>query len=449
MRYRLMTSLFLLGLVSSASAQVTSPVTPPDAAIPEVPGAPDELGFRFHGYLRSGFGVDGHGAGQQPFMAPLAGSKYRLGNEAETYLETTFAYGVNSEGPEPAYFDTRITLAYVAPTSQSNTFATTFSLREAFAIARRIWPAQPGATFWAGGRFYDRHDLHITDFWYRDPSGFGGGVEDIALGDRARLAFSWIGGSQDQLDSSGSVPRNELYHFNKNTFEARVYALAAGRGKLSAVFDLAHFNGDEVSTGGAPIVIEDSLGLSGTAILEWPLPVGRNKVAVQYGTGSASDFRSVLTPPLGRTFAPGEVVITDDLWQFRLTNDYLIEERGPWQLQAAFVFQEVDNGAVTNNRVRWVSLGARPVYKISRFFSVATEAGWDYTRQSDLPDGSLFKLTVAPQITPQVKFLSRPSLRAFATYAHWTDSFRGSVAPATYFDAIKGASFGVQLESWW
>jgi maltoporin len=96
-----------------------------------------------------------------------------------------------------------------------------------------------------------------------------------------------------------------------------------------------------------------------------------------------------------------------------------------------------------------VSLGARPVYKISRFFSIATEAGWDYTSQSDLPDGSLFKLTVAPQITPQLKFLSRPSLRAYATWAHWTDSFRGSVATAAYADAIKGASFGVQLESWW
>jgi maltoporin len=445
----ILVSCVFIWVAPPAGAQVTNPVTPPDAAVPQAPGAPDELGFRFHGYLRSGFGVDGTGKGQQPFIAPLAGAKYRLGNEAETYLETTFQYGVNSEGPEPAYFDTRITLAYVAPTSQSNTFASTFSLREAYALARRVWPAQPSATFWAGGRFYDRHDLHISDFWYRDPSGFGGGVEDIALGQQTRLAISWIGGSQDQLDSNGTVPRDQLYRFNKNTFEARVYGIGAGRGTVSAIFDLSHFNGDEVLTGAGSVVVEDSLGLSGTAILEWPFTGGRNKVAVQYGTGAASDFRSVLTPPLGRTFVPGEVVLTDELWQFRVTNDFLIEERGPWQLQAAAIFQELDNGALTNNRVRWVSLGARPVYRISRFFSVATEAGWDYTSQSDLPDGSLFKLTVAPQITPQLKFLSRPSLRAFATWAHWTDSFRGRVATAGYANAVKGASFGVQLESWW
>src|SRR5262245_36746092 len=72
---------------------------PPATAVPP-PSQPDGLGnpgFRFHGYLRSGFGVDGDGNGQQPFQAPLSGAKYRLGNEAETYLETTFAYGARSE----------------------------------------------------------------------------------------------------------------------------------------------------------------------------------------------------------------------------------------------------------------------------------------------------------------------------------------------------------------
>ena len=65
-------------------AQATGPVTPPDVAETSPPATVDELGFRFHGYLRSGFGVDSTGKGQQPFIAPLAGAKYRLGNEAET-----------------------------------------------------------------------------------------------------------------------------------------------------------------------------------------------------------------------------------------------------------------------------------------------------------------------------------------------------------------------------
>jgi maltoporin len=395
--------------------------------------------------------VDGSGKGQQPFKAPLAGAKYRLGNEAETYLEATFDYGVVSEDPDPAYFDTRITLAYVAPTSQSNSFATTFSLREAYALARRVWSAQPKATFWAGARYYDRHDLHISDFYYRDPSGFGGGIEDITFGDRAKLALAWIGGSQDQLDPNGTVPADQLYRLNKNTFDLRLYGIGVGRGTVTFAMDLAHFSGDDVTTSGgtAPVVLGDDVGVSETGIVEWPFPGGRYKGTVQYGTGVASDFRSVLTPPVGRTFVAGEHVDLGDLWQFRFTNDFLVDKLGPWQLQAALIYQELDNGAAANNRVRWVSVGARPVYGFGRFFSLATEAGFDHTAQSGMPDGSVFKLTVAPQISPALKFLSRPSLRAFATWAHWSDSLRGSVAVPGYASAIHGSAFGVQLESWW
>ncbi len=417
---------------------------------PPPPAAPsDPLGFRFHGYLRSGFGVDGTGKGQQPFIAPLAGSKYRMGNEAETYLETTFNYGVHTEGDDPAYFDTRITLAYVTPTSQSNTFATTFSLREAYALARRVWAAQPTATFWAGARFYDRQDVHITDFYYRDPSGFGGGLEDVALGERAKLAVAWIGGTQDELDPNGSVPPTDRFRFNKNTFDVRFYGLEFGRSKLSVAVDLSHFNGDTVTTDAAPIVVADSIGASTTAIVEVPFAGGRNKLAVQYGTGAAFDFRSILTTPAGRTFEPGEHVRFDDLWQFRIVNDFLIEKRGPWALQALAVYQDLENGAATNSRVHWVSLGARPIRQLGRFFSLATEAGWDHTSQEGLPGGSLFKLTVAPQITPALSFLSRPSLRAFATWAHWSDTYRGQIAAATNPNAVHGAAFGVQVEAWW
>ena len=408
-----------------------------------------DTGFRFHGYLRSGFGVDGTGKGQQPFIAPLAGSKYRLGNEAETYLEALFAYDANSEGEDPAYFDTQIRFAYVAPTSQSNTFATTFSLREAYALARGVWAAQPTATFWAGARFYDRYDVHLTDFWFRDPSGFGGGVEDVALGSRAKLAVAWIGGTQDQLDPSGSVPPEDLFRLNKNTLDVRVYSLCVGRGVASIAIDLSHFNGDEVPTDGAPIIAEDSFGASATGVLDWPFTGGRNRFVLQYGNGAAFDFRSVLTTPAGRTFSPGERVSFDDVWQFRVLNDFVVDERGPWALQTLALYQELENGAAADSRIRWVSLGARPVRRLGRFFSLATEVGWDYTVQGDQPGGSLVKVTVAPQIKPALKYFSRPSLRAFVTWAGWSDSFRGRVASATNPDAVRGSAVGVQMEAWW
>ena len=35
---------------------------------------------------------------------------------------------------------------------------------------------------WAGKRFYQRHDIHMNDFYYWDISGPGAGVENIDLG---------------------------------------------------------------------------------------------------------------------------------------------------------------------------------------------------------------------------------------------------------------------------
>ena len=412
-----------------------------------VPAA--DTGFRFHGYLRSGFGVNGAGKGQEPFIAPLAPAKYRLGNEAETYLETTFAYGTVPADDANARFDTQVTLAYVTPTSQSNSFSTTFSLREAFARAKGVWASQPTAAFWAGARYYDRHDVHINDFYYRDPSGFGGGLEDVSLGDRARLAFAWIGGSTDELDPNGSVPPDELYRLNKNNFDFRLYGLAAPGGTWSVAVDVAHFNGDTVQTGGAPVVVKDDLGASGSVVYEHAFQGGRYKAVVQYGTGAASDFRSVLTAPVGRTYTPGEIVDLGQQWQFRIVNDVLVEQRGPWELQAVSIYQELDNGAPADARIRWVSFGARPIYRLGRYTSLAVEAGWDHTVQNNHEGGSLVKLTVSPRITPTLKFLSRPSLRAFLTWARWSESFKGSVAPRTYWNQQGGFAAGVQLESWW
>jgi len=46
--------------------------------------------FEFHGYLRSGYGLNSEGGQQLAFQAPGTDAKYRLGNEAETYGELIF-----------------------------------------------------------------------------------------------------------------------------------------------------------------------------------------------------------------------------------------------------------------------------------------------------------------------------------------------------------------------
>ena len=60
--------------------------------------------FEFHGYFRSGYGVNSKGGQQVAFKAPGAGAKYRLGNEAETNGELIFVSNLlnpTHEGDKP------------------------------------------------------------------------------------------------------------------------------------------------------------------------------------------------------------------------------------------------------------------------------------------------------------------------------------------------------------
>src|SRR5262245_14080112 len=79
-----------------------------DVATSPPPPDPRPAGFRFHGYMRAGYGVNGEGDPQEAFRAPNAGAKFRLGNETEAYLETTFDYGIAPADEPDVFFDTRI-----------------------------------------------------------------------------------------------------------------------------------------------------------------------------------------------------------------------------------------------------------------------------------------------------------------------------------------------------
>lgn len=114
--------------------------------------------FEFHGYLRSGFGLNGVGGQQVAFEAPGAGAKYRLGNEAETYGEFIFVNNwLNPDhDTDKGWIKTEVMLE--ADTANSSTYATfpggagkdTFRLREAFIRAGNVLERQPNAKFWAG-----------------------------------------------------------------------------------------------------------------------------------------------------------------------------------------------------------------------------------------------------------------------------------------------------------
>ena len=136
--------------------------------------------FEFHGYLRSGYGLNSRGGQQVAFQAPGADAKYRLGNEAETYGELIFVNNwLNPErNSEKAWMKTEVMVE--ANTSKSVSYAgfpndrgnDQFRLREAFVQAGNLFESQPGAKFWAGERYYRRQHIDINDFYTLDVSGY-------------------------------------------------------------------------------------------------------------------------------------------------------------------------------------------------------------------------------------------------------------------------------------
>ena len=120
--------------------------------------------FEFHGYFRSGYGLNSKGGVQVAFQAPGADAKYRLGNEAETYGEFIFVNNwLNPEhNSNKAWLNTEVMIEANTGNYASyanfpgNTGNDQFRPREAFVRAGNILDSQPDAKFWVGERYYRR-----------------------------------------------------------------------------------------------------------------------------------------------------------------------------------------------------------------------------------------------------------------------------------------------------
>ena len=413
----------------------------------------DAWNFDFEGYMRSGFGINSYGNTMNVFQAPGSGAKYRLGNEAETYLETTFSIHMpKSALPDGVTFDTQIRLAYVIPHDQSNSANTETSLREAFGIARGVWAEQPQAGFWAGQRFYSRYDVHMNDFYYRDMSGYGGGVEDISIWDgSAMLSVALLGGSADDLDSSGTQYDRDDYQLNMNTIDIGLTEMDMFGGKVAFYGTFSDFNGDTFTESNSGNVLEltDSEGLAANFIYDLDLTdTISNRFVAQYGQGAASNFRALMVAPTGLITTGNEKIDVDDFKKVRLLNSILLDDGSPWSYEGLLMYEDGNYGVSGSSRNKWFSAGFRPTYHFDRYWSLAFEAGFDYTDNDRGGSGTLGKITIAPQISPDSKQMSRPVLRAFLTYAWWADDFEGSIGGSDYADSRDGFTTGIQLETW-
>ena len=186
--------------------------------------------FEFHGYLRSGYGLDGAGGQQVAFEAPGAGAKFRLGNEAETYAELIFVNNWTNPMHDPSQPWIKTEPMVEANTNNAQNYSNPntdqFRFREAFVQIGNIFKNQPNAKFWAGERYYRRQHIEIDDFYPLDMSGYGGGVEDLNVG-VGKVAIALLG---------GAIPQDITNHgtYSKGNIDARLYDVKAPLGWLAS-----------------------------------------------------------------------------------------------------------------------------------------------------------------------------------------------------------------------
>lgn len=384
------------------------------------------LPIDFGGYFRSGLGTSSEGGKEACFGLSGAGSKYRLGNECETYGELALG-GQAYKGQDGFGIRVNTRLAFVLNQNQDwEQFSP--SWREMNAVAENIGSgAFAKSKAWVGKRFYDRQDVHISDYYFWNNSGPGAGIENIDLG-ATKLAYALIRNA-DTADSK----RSALAH------DFRFSGIKVNPdGELTIG---AQINQKRNATGAAEIANGSLLTVMHT---QGNLLGGFNKIAVQYGKGSGVGTGGI-------NFGANK----DDS-VFRITEQIMVQPDGTkWSGMGTFVYEDKKD-ALSSNHTKWTSIGVRPVYHFADNYSLATELGHDSVKPDGQATRHLTKFTIAPQLSAGNGFWSRPVLRAYYTYAKWNDAAQAAAgagdalsSTGVFGASTNGSTVGFQVEAWW
>jgi maltoporin len=262
-------------------------------------------------------------------------------------------------------------------------------------------------------------------------SGYGAGVEDLNLG-VGKLAVGYLAGARPDIQTANG-------NYVKSNVDLRFYDVKAPAGTLAGWFDFATGKGGTTPSGQViPTSNGYAFGLRHQR-LEWH--GGYHVLGIQYGIGPASNFSTSIDDPTR---------FINSTARFLVTEQVLLQPSDKFAIMPIFVFQRTRDGNPQHGWDQWASFGARPEVFFTKYLSLAFEGGFDHTHSSTGQyDGWLRKFTIAPQIGAGRKFFSRPVLRAYLTYADWSDGLRGFVGGIPFQNRTNGLTYGVQAETWW
>ncbi|WP_333563122.1 maltoporin [Aeromonas sp. QDB59] len=433
----------------------------------------------FHGYFRSGVGVSGDGD-----MVKYNVNKVgRLGNENDTYGEVQLGQEVFNKDGKTFYVDSMFAMTSNGSNDWEGTGTvcnfdakqcngdSEFALRQFNVQAKGLLGFAPEATLWAGKRFYQRHDIHISDFYYWNISGPGAGIEGIQAGP-GKISFAWVRNDRSSgdvfgtysvtgketikkpvLDANGNptgqyveetvnkYTKNE--DLNVNTLDLRYAGIPLWQdGSLEVGAMYALVNETDAQKELKNNNMKDGVML--TAELTQGIFGGFNKTVLQYGTEGYSKTMAFYGD--GSWYG---AEAKDGADGFRIINWGVIPMGNSWEMGHQLVYGVGNDMWDGNDKYETMSAVIRPMYKWDDFNKTIFEGGYFQDKNKSTSgntdkDGA-YKLTLAQAWSAGSSFWARPEIRVFATYLENTEdnnAFEGNTSKDTY-------QVGVQAEAWW
>lgn len=430
--------------------------------------------FEFHGYMRSGVGRSSEGGEQVPFGLGIVPSPgFRLGNEVDNYIETVFDVRAYEKAGTSFKLHFRPVFRewYNERDASANAGGTVdgahgynpnqkIYLRETWGEATGVFGKSSSmfkdATLWAGRRFYQRHDVHMIDYFFWNNSGDGAGIENIDFGfakfHAAYIQQSFGNVSWNNSPHPYSDPKGELI---VGSYDFRLTDIVTNPGgslsfgvQLQRPANLKTADNKGNTQGGwRADVMHQQGGIMG----------GNNMVAFNYRVGS---------PVWGWYNADRD----DKNKTWEVLDQFFIQPNKHFGLCVVGLYRDRSvvtnvNGKDADGKEKAIMIGARPTWFLTDHFSIALEVGYEQTKQTDwwgpsaaevglTTKKSVTKETLALQWSPQASWWSRPQIRLFVTNGQWDTTgaqpWNGKYTPAGFAaDKKSGFTYGAQIEAWW
>ena len=450
-------------------------VAPPPAVV--APVAKPKVGdISTSGYFRGGWGGNLHQKGRMTCFAlsTISGelkSRYRLGNECEIWGEyhlATVVYAGDDGTVGTFHFmptvyipTTYIGYSPISATSipdQGNySTGATMAFPNLYADMKGIsWLF--GGTAWAGTRYYKRESVYISDFFYWNPSGVGGGIEDVTLGkiwesapDMVReMTFSWAAFAVDGPPRSNPFMPQQMDLGIRNDLQIRGFRPWEGADFQLGFQHILDWSNDKDAAGesrhpwrmGRHLPIRASSFSAATTSSSSNMARAAERASERSRASTIPDFSLRWGPAESRLRVLDVITIQPSPgsahnWSARTS----VTTRVPGE-----------PGALDE----WYSAGGRVSFGVLEHLKVLGEVGYDKEVKSNgAPALWLIKATGAVAITGGRGFWARPELRLFFTQAQWSEAATiggidsGRIYTEVYTENLNGYIFGLQAETMW